>query len=277
MKFTRYLQLPLAVILFVGLTAYEPVSDPSMEVEMANPFIWHDLVTPDLDSSKAFYSSVFGWTFKDVNTKGLRIASIYAGNTRIGGAIEVPKANSAVWIKVIPVDDLERRVALVEQNGGKVLLPPATVPGRGTQVIMEGAEGEEFSFVGNVEASFGRDTGMGDHHFVWSELWADTPESSKAFYEVVFGVETEVEEVDERPYWIFHSGAQKVAGMIGNPITNQGTQWVPYVMSSNPSEVVDNARAGGAFVVLEPSPEVRDGKFGIFQDPSGALVCVQKK
>jgi uncharacterized protein len=28
---------------------------------MQNPFIWHDLMTSDVEAAKAFYASVVGW------------------------------------------------------------------------------------------------------------------------------------------------------------------------------------------------------------------------
>lgn len=277
MKCTRYLQWPLIVILFLTLSGYENIPEPTVEEAPARPLIWHDLVTPDLDASKKFYESVFGWTFKDVKVKGLRLAGIYSGATRIGGVIEVPRANQAVWVKLIPVNDLEQRVDMVKQSGGRVILPPAKIPGRGTQVVLEGAEGEEFAFIGNIDPAFGGG-GMADKHpLAWSELWADDPAKSKSFYETAFGVATNDQEVDGRPYWVFENNGEKIAGMIENPITNQGTQWVPYVLVSDPSGVVERAEQGGAFIVLEPAEDIRDGKFGIFQDPAGAIVCVQKK
>lgn len=274
-RFYPYWILPL--ILFFGLTAYDTSPAPISEPPVAGPLVWHDLVTPDMDRSREFYSAVFGWEFRVLDVKGLRLAAIYSGEARIGGAIEVPRANQAVWIKAILVDDLDSRVSLVKRNGGHVLLPPADIPGRGTQVILEGAEGEEFSFIGNADAAFSAGAGPGNNRMVWSELWADSPESSQAFYQTVFGVSTENVTVDEMPYWVFQWGDQKLAGMIRNPITNQGTQWVPYVLSDTPAEVIASAKDAGAFVVLEPSAEVRGGKVGIFQDPLGAMVCVQKQ
>ncbi len=31
---------------------------------MQNPFIWHDLMTSDVEAAKAFYGAVVGWTFE---------------------------------------------------------------------------------------------------------------------------------------------------------------------------------------------------------------------
>ena len=276
MKLKHQFQLGLTILLFFSLTAYDLPSSGVARPAVSDNFIWHDLVTPNMDKSMAFYSSVFGWTFKDIKVKGLRMATIYSGDRRIGGAIEVPKANTAVWIKAIGVANLEDRVNMVEKNGGRVVLPPVKIPGRGTLVIMEGAEGEEFSFLGDPDASLADSMGAGNNSWLWSELWANVPESSQAFYESVFGVTTENTTSEDKPYWVFLQGDQKLAGMIKNPITNQGTQWVPYVQSSDPEAIIGSARDNGAYIVLEPSPEIRDGGVGIFQDPLGALVCVQR-
>ena len=32
---------------------------------MQNPFIWHDLMTTDVEGAKAFYGKVVGWTYQD--------------------------------------------------------------------------------------------------------------------------------------------------------------------------------------------------------------------
>ena len=31
--------------------------------KMQNPFIWHDLMTKDVEAAKKFYADVVGWTF----------------------------------------------------------------------------------------------------------------------------------------------------------------------------------------------------------------------
>lgn len=277
MKIRSQLKSCLILLLFLGLTAYHNPVPVDSETPVAERFIWHDLVTPDMNASSAFYKALFGWEFKVVETKGLKVGTIYSGSTAIGGVIEIPGANTSVWIKAIPVENLDARVKLVEGKGGKVLLSPARIPGRGVQVIMEGFSGEEFSFIGNPEKQFRSGAVKGEHKWLWSELWADQPESAKTFYEIVFKVSTETTAFGDNPYWIFNDGAEPLAGMIKNPITNQGTQWVPYVQENDPPAAVAKAVEAGAFVVLGPTPQVREGKVAVIQDPLGAIICLQKQ
>lgn len=277
MNFRKQLQTGLILFLFLNLTSFTSSDTSDLIPPPFEGFIWHDLVTPDMDQSKAFYSTVFGWEFREVQSKGLRVATVYAGSVPIAGVIEVPTANTAVWIKAVFVDDVKERINMVERQGGNVLLPPAKIPGRGMQVIMESASGEEFSFIGHTEGTRNGSNMDEEHHWIWSELWSDDPEASRVFYEGVFGVSTDTRESGNNPYWVFTAQEYPLAGMIQNPITNQGTQWVPYVQSKDPSGIVGKAEAAGAFVVLGPTPEVREGRVGVFQDPQGALICVQNK
>ena len=64
--------------------------------------------------------------------------------------------------------------------------------------------------------------------------------------------------------------------MIKNPVTNQGTQWVPYVKMNDPVSVVNTAKGSSGSVLLTPTSKIRDGKIGIIQDPHGAIIAIQK-
>ena len=37
------------------------------KVDDQNPFIWHELVTPDQNRSGTFFSELFGWNMKEVD------------------------------------------------------------------------------------------------------------------------------------------------------------------------------------------------------------------
>lgn len=273
MKLRGSLRIILVISVLLITTG---LRSPENTTDFDPPVIWHDLVTPDLDASEAFYSRVFGWTFKRAEARGLRLATVYREGKPIAGVIEVPKANSAVWLKAMVVINIKEQIQRVEAKGGKVLLPMASVPGRGRQAVLEGPDGEEFSFVADPEGGLLQRQQEGDRAWGWSELWADDPQEAKAFYEEVFGVAMEEVEFEGNPYWVFTRGEDKLAGMIKNPITNQGTRWVPYVRSDDPGAVISAAEASGAFIILPPRAEVRQGKVGIFQDPQGAVVCVQQ-
>ncbi|GIQ81277.1 hypothetical protein KIPB_002211 [Kipferlia bialata] len=82
----------------------------------------------DLSASKTFFTTVFGWTFKDFGEK-------YTAFSESGphGGFFLSDAKSSVAtggaLVVIHSDDLEKTQAAVEANGGKVVKAIFAFPG----------------------------------------------------------------------------------------------------------------------------------------------------
>ena len=239
--------------------------------------IWHDLITPNLEESKAFYAEVFGWTYKDTNFKGLMYTTIYNNGKIIGGMIEIKSANSSTWISALPLsnEDLNKRIKMVVASGAKAVLPPLKIAGRGKQVVFEGLQGEEFSLISENDYTRNSDTNLSDNNWLGMELWASNTAEAKTFYEMAFGVSTSETSYDGKPYWLFKAGTSTVAGMTNNPITNQGTQWVPYIKTTTLKALFSKIKNTKADIILTPSPEIRNGDVGIIQDPHGAIIAIQ--
>jgi len=106
---------------------------------MANPIVWFEVIGQDADKMKAFYGKLFGWTFNNLPEMGgyglVNDASPVAGG--IGQAPEGPG-----WTTFyVQVDDLEATVATAREDGGKVLMPPMTLPEGGTIAVFADPEG----------------------------------------------------------------------------------------------------------------------------------------
>ena len=52
--------------------------------------------------------------------------------------------------------------------------------------------------------------------------------------------------------------------------------WLPYVRVKSVSETVDKAKQLGGSVLIEPKPEVFEGKIAVIADPTGAAVGVME-
>lgn len=274
MKIYKVLMLLLLLPLMIsGISSGEVNSNPS---ELDNSRMgWFELVTPDLEASKNFYSQLLGWEFKEIEKGGRKMAIVYHNGKPMAGVIEVKGANASVWIRAIAVKDLKETTAAIGKVGGKLVLNPAKIKDREMLALFEGPQGEEFAAVQYA----GMDNQQSREEFegclVWSELWSSDPAAASAFYGGVFGLEVREDQFDDRPYWTFTKDQQPVAGMIGNPVTNQGSRWVPYVLHSNPADIIAKAVSLGGQALLTPTSEVRDAQVGILTDPHGAVVCVQ--
>lgn len=271
-KTTQNLTL-IFLIVVTSLSAFN-AKNSGTNTPLEASILWHDLVTPNLEVSKTFYGELFGWTFEDQNFKGFSYTLIKSNTETIGGMIEISSAKSSVWITSMIVSPKEMRVKikLALDAGCKLATNPLKIAGRGKQVIFESPQGEEFALITETPASINNDS-----DWMGIELWSDNPEKSAKLYENTFGVTTAESLYEKKPYWIFKKGKNDVAGMIKNPITNQKSQWVPYLKNTNPSQITSNVEKLGGFVIVKPSENIRNGKLGIFQDPNGAILCIQSK
>ncbi len=275
MKYFTIFILCISSFSALNAKAKNNLSDTTLAAEER---LWHDLITPDIDASKSFYGNLFGWTFTDTNMKGMRYATIYNDGKVIGGMIEVKAAKSATWISALPLDNanLNARIKSVVASGAKAMLPPLKLPGRGKQVVFQGPLGEEFSLISKNDYTEQMDSSSKQGNWIGMELWADDPTQASLFYNNAFAVSTNKTSYDDKPYWTFEFEGQAVAGMLQNPVTNQGSQWVPYIQSSAITEMLPAVKVSGADILLSPNKDIRDGKLGIFVDPQGAIFAVQE-
>ena len=241
--------------------------------------LWHDLITPNIEESKEFYNKIFGWTFKEKNSKGFKYALIYNNKMLIGGMLEIPNTKSSTWITSLALSsqELNKRIKLAVANGAKLALNPIKVPGIGKQVIFEGPQGIIFSLVSvNAYNSAIVNEKKAYNDWLGIELWSDDLEKSKAFYESTFNISSEAITIDNKPYWYFKDGEKILAGMTKNPVTNQKGQWIPYVNVELPSAIIEATKRARGSVILSPNKRIRSGALGIIQDPYGAIIAVQQ-
>ncbi|NQZ45857.1 MAG: hypothetical protein HRT65_16250 [Flavobacteriaceae bacterium] len=240
--------------------------------------LWHDLVTPDIEDSKLFYRKVFGWTFKDYTFKGYNHVHIFNNGSLIGGMIEVKEAQSSTWIGSYPVslENLKALKSIIEGSGLRSALQLINIPQRGRQFVFESPQGEEFALI--LENDMTRKATNSESRDTWLgiELWSSNPEEAKSFYEKAFGVSISKKEVDNAPYWVITSKGNTIAGMINNPVKNQGSQWVPYIKSNNLEALMKSIDLNKGTVLLNPVEGIREGKVGIAQDTHGAIFVIQK-
>ncbi len=97
---------------------------------------WSELLTTDVDASKAFYGAVFGWT---CNTQGAGPTGEYTewqvNGRSVGGMMLKPPMLPAEvpphWAVYFAVADTDTAVARIAELGGQVMMPPMDIePGR---------------------------------------------------------------------------------------------------------------------------------------------------
>lgn len=106
-------------------------------------FYWNELMTRDARRAMDFYKKTLGWNFTSMpmgeeNGGDYHVATL--NDKMIGGVMDIsaPVYNGVPenWFSYIAVDDLDKRLALLKAEGGKVEREPWDVPGVGRIAIV---------------------------------------------------------------------------------------------------------------------------------------------
>jgi predicted enzyme related to lactoylglutathione lyase len=97
-----------------------------------NPFIWHELVTPDQPASGEFFRHLFGWTSREVDAGPFGVYTLFQKDGRDVAGMMNPTSESpgqgSFWHSYIAVEDVDECARRVPSLGGSVLVPPHEVP-----------------------------------------------------------------------------------------------------------------------------------------------------
>jgi predicted enzyme related to lactoylglutathione lyase len=100
---------------------------------MANAFCHMELGTTDPAKAKTFYSSLFSWTYNDVDMGPMGTYTLIQPGEGPGGGLmkhPVPGAPSS-WLPYVQVDDLKAATAKAKSLGAQVMKDVTEVPDTG--------------------------------------------------------------------------------------------------------------------------------------------------
>lgn len=103
---------------------------------------WHELLTGDMEKAFHFYSKHYGWTkdyVHDMGPMGLYQTfktdqPLYSGGMMSIEKPGVPEGIPRHWKFYFTVEHVDAAVKVIEDAGGKIMMPPMNVPG-GSRVM----------------------------------------------------------------------------------------------------------------------------------------------
>lgn len=255
---------------------YPPIGTPGQSYP--GKFVWFDLVTDDLAVARNFYGAVFGWKFRAVDAAPASYTVVEHAGRNIAGMFvhATPKdaGNSARWLTLISVNDPAKAVHYVEQQGGKVIVPLATLAGRGTHALFRDPQGAVFGVLKSASGD-PADTPVEDGDFFWLDLLARDPKQAAVFYQGLAGYEASVRELGTGvTRAVLATGGYARAGIAALPEAVKAPGWLPYILVDDVDGTLKKVRAAGGKVLVEPRADLLDGNLAVIADPRGGVVGI---
>jgi hypothetical protein len=247
-------------------------------------FVWYDLMTPDVEASKAFYTSVIGWGTTPFEVEGRPPYTMWtAGEAPIGGVVPFrPEMQGmpAHWMGYVSVSDVDASAEQAKQLGGKLLNPPTDIPTVGRFAVIEDPQGAYIAIFKDANPpQTVPPFAPKKMEFSWHELATTDWRAAGDFYQTMFGWET-ISENDMGEfgiYEIFGQGGAQYGGMFTKPTEMPMTAWCYYVRVEDVKKTAETVKQNGGQVINGPM-EVPGGDW-IAQclDPGGGFFAVHHK
>jgi hypothetical protein len=250
------------------------------------PFVWHDLITTDVEAAKAFYAQVIGWNMQSFpGSEDYTVVS--AGTVGVGGIMAIPpdaceRGAPACWQGYIAVDDVDDYAARILSRGGTIIRPATDIPNVGRFALAADPQGAVFIIFKPRSSDPMPSAAPNAPGLVgWNELHAVDGLKAFDWYAEMFGW-TRSRDMDMGPmgiYRLFATGGEPVGGMMTKMPEMPRPFWAYYFNVASIDDAIERTTQAGGKVVNGPH-EVPGPMFIVnCQDPQGAgfsMVATQR-
>ena len=234
--------------------------------------VWRELMTKDVEASKAFYGAMFGWTFQEMpmgpDQPPYTLAQV--GDRQVGGITPAGDAPVCFWLSYVSTEDVDGAVAAATAAGGSAMFGPFDVPEVGRLAGILDFEG---ACIGLLRATTGDSppappTGP---EFCWETLSSGDVERAKAFYSAVFGWQTSDGPGGHGFVFGVGPGFENAVADV-QPAEGMPPSWITYVVTEDSAASAGKAAALGGTVIATNIVVPSVGVIAIVQDPAGAFL-----
>jgi predicted enzyme related to lactoylglutathione lyase len=242
-------------------------------------FVWYELISPDPEAAKAFYTEVLGWQPHDA---GHDYTLFSTGGTTVSGLTSLTEDARKMgvrpsWLGYVGVDDVDAAAGRIRQLGGTVY-PPREIPNISRLCV---AIDPQMATIGlfkwldshRAPPEMSAPGGIG-----WHELLAEDWEKAWPFYSELFGWQrVQADNGEGWSYQPFAVGEDRIGGMFKKPPFISSTFWLYYFNVGDIDDAAKRVKAGGG-AILEGPVEV-PGHRWVLQctDPQGAVFALEGK
>lgn len=244
-------------------------------------FIWYELITPDTGAAESFYSGLLGWTFGGESD----YRHIVASEGMVGGLLTLtPEMSSGgahpAWLTYVAVDDVDRAVAKVVDQGGRVLMPARDMEDVGQFALVADPQGAAF-YVMRPKPPANRPDAPSNAfaaerpmmgHCAWNELSTTDPAGAWSFYGDQFGwaKDGDLDMGEMGKYEFIRHGSHMLGAIMPKVPQMPVSAWTFYFRVADIDAAASYIRENGGTLFMEPM-EIPGGDFSLnASDPQGA-------
>ena len=283
-KLSLYGLVMLAMVIVISACSTSGTSRladfPLSKEPLIGKFIWHDLVTDDVDQVKQFYGSLLGWTFKGTtHPNGGDYTLIMMDDRYVGGIVQLDDpvgAEYSRWLGYLSVSDVDRAVEFTRSEGGTTAVGPVDLPGIGRAAAIVDPQS---TVVGLIRSNLGdMDDSLqpGPGLIVWNEMLASDDTAAAAFYATLGEYQVQGEGRKGGVYHVLTSQGQKRAAVMQRPEDNIQPFWLTHFGVEDVNDAARRVTELGGTVILAPDAEFRNGQLALVTDPSGAILALKQ-
>jgi predicted enzyme related to lactoylglutathione lyase len=247
-------------------------------------FVWYELMTPDPEAAKRFYTQVISWGTQRYD-KDPSYTMWTAGGSTLGGLMRLPEEARRMgappnWMAYITTPDVDATARQATGLGGKIVNGPMDLPDIGRFAVIQDPQG---AVVAAYRSSGWSPTHAGDKvgEFSWHELATTNYKAALEFYRALFGWET-TQGYDMGGlmgiYQTFGRAGKMMGGMFNKtPDTPGPPSWLYYVSVDSADRVAEKVKAAGGKVLHGPTDVPGGDRIAQCMDPQGAAFGVHAK
>jgi uncharacterized protein len=235
-------------------------------------FIWHELLTTDVESAKGFYGELFGWKSRSVDMGPMKYTLLSAGDKDVGGLMQAQKG-APRWLTYAVVADVDAAVKVAKGEGASLELEAMTVPTVGRfAAVKHAAAGEIAPMAPETTApELAGPPAVGT--FCWDELVSQDPATATKFLSKVFGYTSEEKDMGPMGKYTVLSRGDKQAGGIMKAMQPQApSAWLGYVLVADVAASHKKAQKLGATEIVPEISVPNVGRFTVVADKQGAMI-----
>ena len=258
--------------------------------EQHGDFNWYELMTPDPEASKKFYSGLYNWDFRAGDVEGYEL--FFHEDLGIGGFLTMDQAMldtgvPPMWAGYVNVDDVDKQVKRFVEKGGTVLVAPQDIPNVGRFSYIQDPQGAGLYVMTTLsdepsDSFSAYEPKVG--HCAWNELMTSDPTAAEKFYGDIFGW-VRGETMDMGPdgeYVMLKNGAERdfmFGAVMAKPEQTPVSMWNFYFRVKSIDTGIEFIKANGGQVVAGPQALPNGTDFVISgMDPLGAFFsCIGTK